>query len=211
VSSSSSSEEEEEDNDNEELEMQFRVRRRGDSANILDFTGPPNGINRTAAPDINASSSPLSTFILFFQQIFQILLEESNRYFHQFLATQNNSGPSVQPPDITMEELYKFLAIIIQMGHDQQDSMKDYWSRKEQYHTPFFHNTLVCVRFFHIFRFLHFENNEEAPDRNDPNCDRLWKIRKMFDALNKFCELYDPSEHLAVHEIILLFKGRVVF
>jgi hypothetical protein len=30
--------EEEEDDDNEELEMQFCVRRRGDSANILDFS-----------------------------------------------------------------------------------------------------------------------------------------------------------------------------
>jgi hypothetical protein len=105
VSESSSEEEEEEEEDNEELEMQFRVRRWGDSANILDFTGPPNGINRTAAPDINATSSPLSIFILFFQQIFQILSEQSNRYFHQFLATQNNPGLSVQPPDITMEEL----------------------------------------------------------------------------------------------------------
>jgi hypothetical protein len=208
-SSSSSSEEEEEE---EEEEMRFRVRRRGDSANILDFTGYPNGINRTAAPDINATSSPFSIFILFFQRVFQILLEESNRYFHQFLATQNNPGPSVQPPDITIEELYTFLAIILQMGHDQRDSMKDYWSRDEQYHTPFFHNTLVRDRFFHILRFLHFENNEEAPDRNDPNYDRLWKIRNIFDALNnKFCEIYNPSEHLAVDEVIVLFKGRVVF
>jgi hypothetical protein len=52
-SSSSSSEEEEEE---EEGEMRFRVRRRGDSANILDFTGYPNGINRTAAPDIGGAT-----------------------------------------------------------------------------------------------------------------------------------------------------------
>jgi hypothetical protein len=156
VSSSSSEEEEEEDDDNEDLELQFRVRRPGDSAKILDFSGPPNGVNRTAASDINAASSPLSIFILFFQQIFQILLEESNRYFRQFLATQNNPGPSVQPPDITMEDLYKFLAIIIQMGHDQRDSMKDYWSREEEYHTPFFHNALVHDRFFSHFQISPF-------------------------------------------------------
>jgi hypothetical protein len=51
-----------------------------------------------------------------------------------------------------------------------------------------------------------------APDRNDPNYDRLWKIRKIVDALgNKFCDLYNPSEHLAVDEVIVFFKGRVVF
>jgi hypothetical protein len=43
------SEEEDEDDDddddnNEVPELQFRVRRRGDSGNILDFTGSPNGI-----------------------------------------------------------------------------------------------------------------------------------------------------------------------
>jgi hypothetical protein len=71
--SSSSSSSEDEDDDNEELEMQFRVRRPGDSANILDFTGPPNGINRTAAPNINATSSTLSIFIFFFQLTYLLI------------------------------------------------------------------------------------------------------------------------------------------
>ena len=76
------------------------------------------------------------------------------------------------------------------MGHDQHHSLKDYWSREEQYSTPFYSNVMARDRFFHILRFLHFENND------DPYCDRLWKIRKIFDTLNnKFCELY---------------KGRVV-
>jgi hypothetical protein len=38
------------------------------------------------------------------------------------------------------------------------------------------------------------------------------KIRKIFDNLkNNFCELYNPSEHLAVDEVTVLFKGRVAF
>jgi hypothetical protein len=58
--------------------------------------------------------------------------------------------------------------------------------------------------FFHILRFLHFENND------NPDYDRLWKIRKVFDTLNnKFCEMYNPTEHLAVDEVIVLYKGRV--
>jgi len=28
---------------------------------------------------------------------------------------------------------------------------------------------------------------------------------------NKFCELYNPTEQLAVDEVIVLYKGRVVF
>jgi hypothetical protein len=200
------------DSEAEEIETRFRARRPGDTPNVLNFTGPPSGINRAAAPNISDQSSPFSIFILFFQQVLQIVLQETNRYFHQFMAFQDIPGPSVQPPNITIEELYKFLAIIIQMGHDQRDTLKDYWARVEQYHTPFFHNTMVRDRFFHILRFLHFENNENPPNRDDPDYDRLWKIRKIFDNLNnKFCELYNPTEHLAVDEVIVLFKGRVIF
>ena len=71
-------------------------------------------------------------------------------------------------------------------------------------------------RFFHILRFLHFENNDDPLNHDNPNYDRLWKIRKIFDTLfdtpnNKFCELYNPTEHLAVDKVIVLYKGRVVF
>jgi len=60
VQSSSSSEDED---DAEETKVAFWATRAGDSSNFLNFTGPPNGINRS---DINAESSPFSIFILFF-------------------------------------------------------------------------------------------------------------------------------------------------
>ena len=77
----------------------FRSRRAKDSSNVFDFTGPPSGVNRSAAPDINAESSPLSIFMLFFRQIFQLILEETNRYFHQYTASKNTVSTSVQSPD----------------------------------------------------------------------------------------------------------------
>ena len=45
-SSSSSSDEA------EETDITFRDRRAEDSPRVLDFTGPPSGINRRAAPNI---------------------------------------------------------------------------------------------------------------------------------------------------------------
>ena len=126
----SSSSSEDEDN-TEETEVMFWTRRADDSSNVFDFTGPPSGVNRSAAPDINAESSPLSIFMLFFRQIFQLILEETNRYFHQYTASKNTASTSAQSPDITIGEIYIFFAIIIQMGHDQRGSLKDYWSRGE--------------------------------------------------------------------------------
>ena len=82
VQSSSSSEDEDGAG---KTEVAFRAARAGDSSNFLNFTGPPNGVNQSAASDINAESSPFSIFILFFRQVFQIILTETNRYFHQYV------------------------------------------------------------------------------------------------------------------------------
>jgi len=173
---------------------------------------------------------PFQSSSSFFRQVFQIILTETNRYFHQYVSSRTTGSTSTQSPDITIEEMYKFFLLLIQMGHYQHHSLKDYWSREEQYGTPFYSNVMARDRFFHILRFLHFENSDDPPNNDDPlyhddspnhddptnhddpDYDRLWKMRKIFDTLNnKFCELYNPTEHLAVDEVIVLYKGRIVF
>ena len=105
MQSSSSSEDEE---CTKETEVMFRTRRAEDSSNVFEFTGPPHGVSRSAAPDINVQSSPLSIFMLFFRQIFQLILEESYRFFHQHTASKNTASTSAQSPDITIGEIYTF-------------------------------------------------------------------------------------------------------
>jgi hypothetical protein len=70
---------------------------------------------------------------------------------------------------------------------------------------------MVRDTFLHILRFLHFENDSPL-NRDNPHYDRLWKIRNIFGTLNnEFYELYNSTEHLAVDEVIVPFKGRVIF
>ena len=87
----------------------------------------------------------------------------------------------------------------------------DYWSRADNFHTAFYGNAMPRDRYLHILRFLHFTDNRKVPVM-DENSDRLWKIRNLFDILNnKFSILYNPSEHLAADEVIVKFKGRIIF
>ena len=68
--------------------------------------------------------------------------------------------------------------------------------------------TLALSRFYHILRFLHFTGNNRTVDSHD----RLWKIRDLFEILRtNFAKFYNPSEHLVVDEVIVKFKGRVIF
>ena len=68
---------------------------------------------------------------------------------------------------------------------------------------------MACARYHHILCFLHFmDNNRNGADRTDV---RLWKIRDLFEIIRtNFSKFYNPSERLAVDEIIVKFKGRIV-
>src|SRR5215510_12576011 len=174
------------------------------------FTGNPRGKRSSEASHLDDSSSPLSVFLLYFAEIITLLVVETNRYYHDHLD-RIDEGPSPLP-DVTEAEMLVFLAITIQMGHCIRDRLTDYWSRAENFHTLFYSNSMKRDRFFHILRFLHFTDNKNEPDMTDENSDRLWKMRHLFDILNhKFRKFYNPSEHLAVAEVIVKYKGRVIF
>ena len=63
-----------------------------------------------------------------------------------------------------------------------------------------------------VLKVLHFENNQNPPDRMNPDYDWLWKIRRISDYLNNiYSTLYHPTENLALDEVTVNIKGRVVF
>jgi len=55
--------------------------------------------------------------MLCFLEIIQLMVEEINRSYHQYL---DNKGQSPLPHMI-IQEIYSSLAIIVQVGHDQKD------------------------------------------------------------------------------------------
>ena len=105
----------------------------------------------TEAHHINKDSSPLSVFMLFFFKIIQLLVEETHRHYHQYLDTQDEGRSP--PPYVTVLEMHLLLAIIVQMGHDLREMLKDQWSTLEQYFTATYGNTMKRDRFYHIHRF----------------------------------------------------------
>jgi hypothetical protein len=71
---------------------------------------------------------------------------------------------------------------------------------------------MACHPFFHILRFLHFENNGDTLNHDDTDYNRLWKRGTIFQTLNNiFCEMYYPTDRLSVEEVIVLYQERVAF
>ena len=56
-------------------------------------------------------------------------------------------------------------------------------------------------RYLKILRFLHFVNNDTAPDRADPSRVKLCKIEPFFNAIpERFTAVYAPSQKLSWDE-----------
>jgi hypothetical protein len=53
----------------------------GRNTNIHPFFGPAKGVNKSEAPHINKDSSPLSVLMLFFTEIFHLLVEQTSVYY----------------------------------------------------------------------------------------------------------------------------------
>jgi len=100
------------------------------------YTGGPRGKKDNEVSHINDSSSPLSVFFLYFAEIITLLVEETTRYYQDYIDRLDN-GPSPEP-DVTEAEMFVFLALTIQMGHGIRDKLTDYWSTLDQLHTPFY-------------------------------------------------------------------------
>jgi hypothetical protein len=103
-----------------------------------------------------------------------------------------------------------FVASALQMGHELKDTLH-YWLKLRQLHNPFYGDTMTRDRFLHKLRFLHFADNSHRPDEGE-EYDQLWKLWAVFDKLEEaYAKFYNPSEHLAVDELIVKFKCRVIF
>ena len=58
-------------------------------------------------------------------------------------------------------------------------------------------------------RFLHFADNSSLPERDDPQYDRLGKVRPVMEKLQeRFTEVYQPHCENAIDEAMIPFQGR---
>jgi hypothetical protein len=107
----------------------------------------------------------------------QMLVEETNRYYHQYLETIAEGRSPL--PDVTILEMYLFVSIVLQVGPKRQTERLLVHTR-----TVLYGILQKQDRFLHILRFLHFSDHRNEPDKTDENYDRLWKMRTIFDKLN---------------------------
>lgn len=150
----------------------------------------------------------------FTEDIITLMVTQTNLYAEQFI-TQNPTSIYAQPhrwTPVYAREMRTFWGLVLLMGLVKKPSIRSYWSTDILYHTPMFRMAMSRTRFEAILRFLHYSDNAQCPPRDDPNYDRLYKLRPLLEHFSaKFAQAYTPQKHIAIDESLVHFKGRLQF
>ena len=103
------------------------------------------------------------------------------------------------------------IALLTSLLQESQGLMS-YWSSSWPFSSDNFSSLMSRRRFELILRFLHLNDSQTQPQREQTGFDKLYKIRPLLDLLTaSFRDNYTPSQFLSIDESMISFKGRLSF
>ena len=116
-----------------------------------------------------------------------------------------------EPFETSNEEMRAFLGMIFTMSYHVLPRFQLYWCLDPDVNVPIISKVMTRHRFFEIRTSLHFANNADAPDKNDPQHDRAWKLRPIINHFNDaFLAGMAPTTHQTIDERMVKFEGQNV-
>lgn len=169
--------------------------------------------------DLPDECDMIDFFKLFISDEFidEVLVQETNKYAADFFNSAQ--GQNIKPQsrfhkwtDVNIDDMKRFLAMVIAMGMVQHQDIQDYWSKDEMLSTPFFGKTMTKNRFLLILSLFHLNNNDNNVARGQDGHDPIFKVRRVYDHLRmKFEEVYSPGENIAIDEGMIAWRGNLSF
>lgn len=160
--------------------------------------------------DIPDNVSVLNYFKLFCStDIFELMVIEIKRNAEQFLSktrlTKLSRFSKWSPTNV--DEIKKFIGLLLWCGLVQMPSLASYWSTKLRYKNNVAPKIMSRNRFELLLRFWHFADNEKTPDN-----DRIYKDRDLIERVVKnYQNIMEPDEYIAIDESMIPFRGRLKF
>ncbi|KAJ8367578.1 hypothetical protein AAFF_G00314670 [Aldrovandia affinis] len=167
---------------------------------------------RTPGPQLIgvATYTALQLFQLFFtNSVLQTIIQNTNEY-----ASTHYSTPSKQWIDVTLQDMFTFMSLVIYMGLVKCSAFPDYWRGGDLYSLPFPSRVMTGQRFSMILRALHLSSSvEDAANekrRGTAAFDRLSAIKPLYEEIREACKRnYHPSQTIAIDERMVASKARI--
>ena len=182
---------------------------------INDFTSPSGP---TWMP---VEAEPVDYFERFFaavgsrQSLWEFLVTETNKYFQWTLGKvgvlQKSSKMHLWKL-MTVEKLWAFLGLLLNMGLVRKHTIEEYWNTKNySQDTPVFRKVMKLNTFKLILHFSHASDSASEPKHGSAQYDPQYKFRLVLEHLNAtWAQEFNLSRDISIDETIVGFKGRHV-
>ena len=136
--------------------------------------------------------------LLWPESLVDVVVEETNRY------GLNRGGHKWV--NITREDVWAFLGIIICMGIHRLPNISDYWSKDSLLGVADVRKSMSLRKFWSIWSNLHVVDNSQLPAGAGLS-DKLGDVLKILG--DTFARSYFPGQELSVDEAMVKYKGKV--
>ncbi|XP_062262495.1 piggyBac transposable element-derived protein 4-like [Platichthys flesus] len=152
----------------------------------------------------SATYTALQLFQLYFtSSVLQTIIQNTN----EFGSTANSRWT-----DVTMEDMFSYMSLVIYMGVVKCSAHADYWRQDQLYNLPFPRQVMSCRKFLRITRALHLSSlkkdaaNEKK--RGTAAYDRLSKIKPLYEEMREACKRnYQPRQDIVIDERMVSSKA----
>ena len=140
--------------------------------------------------------TPYDFFKIFFSDEISELIEEQSKLY----GVQKNLHNEVQ--FVTRDNIHTMVGILLLSGYNALPSRKMYWRQEPDCHNKLVANSMRRDTFDNLMRVLHFADNQMM----DPN-DKFYKVRPLFDLMNKNFKKVKAPQKIAIDESISKYFG----
>ena len=185
----------------------FDLDQRPDDIPVFDG-GDPNGSVRQEVPEF---AHPVDAFCYFFDEdLVQQLCDWTNERAEGYFAdTQKRKVNGLLWRDVTKDEMYVFLALVMIQGIVKMPRTYMYWSHNATTGGPsvFCGDVMSRGRFLSITKFLRFSSMTDV-DKSHPRT----RMEPYLDLLRQRSQRpLVPGIDIAIDEALVLWKGRLQF
>lgn len=163
-------------------------------------------------------SKPIDFFTLFMSnKVWNLMIRETNifaqKHINSLIATEKLNPTSRMHGwvEVTVEEIKKFWALMINMGLTRRKDLQYFWSTQPNMNIPFFSQTMPLRRFEQILAMLRVSNGLPSP-KGQPGYDRWVEVHEIFDLMNlSFKRFFVPKQEVCIDESKFIMKNSCIF
>ncbi|KAM3842124.1 piggyBac transposable element-derived protein 4-like [Diretmus argenteus] len=158
----------------------------------------------------HAAYSAKDLFMLYFSvDTMKTLCKNTNKY----AALNQERGRKYKWADVDVEELSKFLGLLLYTSLVSLPSLQDYWKTKHILSVPFPGTVMSRDRFRAILSNIHLSDPEKDVEndakKGTPHHDKLFRIKPLLDDIRDACKAsYHPKKAPSVDERMVVTKAK---